>query len=110
MATEDSVTRYVILHPEHGVFLGVSSRGDLFWSMYGGIKGTDAPSVITEEEGERLIEIVETATTPPLAGMYMHPVKAAQERVTADELRAAGLDQYVGVLSHPAWGQEGGTA
>lgn len=100
-------TRYVLVHPKLGVFLGISEDYRTWWSVIGGIQTTVAPTAETEESAKFVAALVENVAQ----GLWIHPVETEGTEATASELRASGLsDDLIGVLSHPAWNHPGGTA
>lgn len=81
----------VIVHPEWGIFVGIS-MGLAFWSAMDCV-GQDCVPVMPDETEARAF--IDTWTQQPTDAFLYHPVQAAKQWTTIEELDAAGLSEWI---------------
>lgn len=82
----------VIVHPEWGIFVGIS-MGLAFWSAMDCV-GQDCVPVMPDEAEARAFIDVWCITTDKTVFTYC-PVQAAKHWATIEELDAAGLSEWI---------------
>lgn len=101
------MTKVVIVHPEWGLFVGVS-MGLAFWSNLDCAGQTCVPVMPDEAEARRFIDVF----PPPIDknAFKFHPVQAVETWATIEELDAAGLSEWTTPLKAERMGPARGTA
>lgn len=97
----------VIIHPEWGLFVGVS-MGLAFWSALDCV-GQDTAPVMPTEDDARQFTSTWCLSTDPQTFTY-HPVQAAKHWATIEELDAAGLSEWTVPLKAARMGPAVGNA
>lgn len=100
------MTRVVIVHPERGIFIG-EFLGMGFWTKW---EVAEQSCVVTFEDEADARDYVSgwTGDHEAIAAFTYHPVAPDMPRngASAAALRAAGLEDHLGLLAHPAWAEK----
>lgn len=98
----------VIVHPEHGIFVGVG-LGLAFWSNLDCAGQTQAPLIPDEAEARAFVD--SWRNSPGADAFTYHPVTSAADRyATIEELDAAGLAHLTAPMKSARMGPAQGTA
>lgn len=106
-----SPTRYLVVHPGRGVYLGGCEGGVVsWWSREDGMADTDGAPTFGDPE-EAMAWLGAPDPEPWLTGISLVPVRAdlGRGRSSAAAMREAGLgDEELGEMAHAGWGNAPG--
>lgn len=99
----------VIIHPEWGIFVGIS-MGLAFWSAMDCVGQDCVPVMPDEAEARAFIDAWDGNDVTDKTVFKFHPVQAAKQWATIEELDAAGLSEWTTPLKAARMGPAAGSA